>query len=95
MYNKDFDYKKFKEIISSSDYQGLMYLYDNEIRYYNCLEVRQEYIYQLWRATIALNVCNNIYETIEFENNFEFDVYMNTRNKLLEELSFIIEDLYN
>lgn len=95
MENKDFNYKEFKEIINSSDIAGLDYLYENEIKYYNRFIARNNYIYCLYMSACYLNQCNNSYETTDFENKFEFDIYANVRNKLLEELGIDVESLYN
>lgn len=95
MKNKDFNYKEFKELISSGDIYGLKYLYDNELHFYNIDNDRDYYIYKLFKATYYLNQCVEDTETIKFDNNFECSIYYNTRNKLLEELGFNIEELYN
>lgn len=86
MENKDFNYKEFKEIVNSSDTAGLDYLYENEIKYYNRFITRHDYIYNLYMATCSLNTCNDLYETSQFDNNFNFTLYANVRNKLFEEL---------
>lgn len=92
--NKEFNYKEFKDIIASNDNEGIQYLYDNEIKYYNMFIDRHAYIYNLYVATMSLNIANNYYETRNFENDFNFDLYMEVRNKLLEELGFNVEKLY-
>jgi hypothetical protein len=95
MKNKDFNYKEFKRLINSGDIFGLDYLYRNEIKDYSIKEPRELYIYNLYKATYDLNICISVMEEIEFKNNFEYDIYYIVRNKLLEELGFNIEELYN
>lgn len=90
--NKDFNEKEFKEIISSSDIEGIQYLYDNEIKYYNRFIQKQNYIYNLYVATCSLNQCNDYYE---HEIGINLDIYKQVRNTLLTELGFDIEKLYN
>lgn len=95
MKNKNFNYEEFKRKINSSDICGLHYLWENEISFYSIFDTREDYMISLYSATTALNVCNDITETNDFKNDFDFNLYMNTRNKLLEELGFNIEELYN
>lgn len=96
--NKDFNFKEFKDILNGSDIAGLEYLYENEIKYYNLFIPRNDYIYKLYIATCSLNCCVEYYESYsqtKCENNFDYDIYTNTRDLLFKELGFDIEKLYS
>lgn len=102
---KNFDYIQFAKEFNSGDLNGLEYLEKTIIK--NCKDyldsidylkqadfTREEYIYNLFQATKYLNFCNNIYETSNVKNNFNFDTYSIVRNKLFEELEIdkVFED---
>ena len=44
---------------------------------------------------IQLNLCNEIYETSDVKNNFDYDLYFGTRDLLLKEMGFNLEDLFD
>jgi hypothetical protein len=109
---KKFNYEDFKSLISSGDLSGLEYLESTIIQ--NCkLYVKEnnqklasdfiieEYILSLFYATKELNNCNFIYECTSVKNNFNYDIYYETRDLFLRELfNYLgikkeIEDLWN
>lgn len=86
MINKDFNKKEFKELIESSDLLGLEYLFENEIKFYTRFRFRENYIYMLYNATMYLNKVIELTEKCDFENNFNRDLYFDTKIQLLKEL---------
>lgn len=105
---KSFDYEQFKKEFSYGDLSGLEYIettiikeikdYLDGIDYLKQVDFTiEEYIYDLFKATLNLNYCNNIYETSSYDLkiNFNYDIYANIRDKLFEELGFDLEDIWN
>lgn len=99
---KEFDYKTFKEELQSGDINGLHYLEKTIIKDLKekCNDnytgwKYQDYIVNLFYATIDLNCCVDIYETSKVINSFIYDLYTETRDLLFKELGFDLEDLFN
>lgn len=96
-----FNYEDFKKEVNSGDIWGLEYLEKTLIREYketpfNPIEyTKSDYIISLFYAVKELNRCNDIYETSNVENNFDYDLYFQTRDLLFKELGFNIETLFN
>lgn len=88
---KNFDFDIFNEELTSGDIFGLRYLEKTIIKEWKekpfdpLHYTKEEYLISLFYATLELNTCNNIYETENIENNFNFDIYAVVRNKFLEE----------
>jgi len=96
-----FDYKTFKKDLQSGDINGLDYLEKTIIRELKdkCNDnytgwKYQDYIVRLFYATMYLNDCVNIYETSNVKNHFNYDLYVETRNLLFEEIGFNLDDLW-
>lgn len=89
MKNKEFNIEEFKDLMIESDIQGLNYLFTNEIIYYNRLNERDNYIYNLYLATIALNHCQIDYEESYIPKYFNNDIYYNAKIALLKELDLL------
>jgi hypothetical protein len=97
-----FDYKTFKKDLQSGDINGLEYLEKTMIRELKdkCNDnytgwKYQDYIVNLFYATIDLNRCVDIYETSKVKNNFNYDLYTETRDLLFEEIGFNLDDLWD
>lgn len=97
----EFDYNKFRKEIISGDIWGLEYLEKTIIRDFKDRindnvdkYTYYDYILNLFYATKCLNTCNDIYETSNVENKFDYDLYFDTKRLLLEELGFDVEKLY-
>ncbi len=98
-----FDFNKFKEEINDSDLLGLEYIEKTIIRDFkdrlndsiNNNYTYYDYIINLYSATRCLNECIFIYEQTRVKNNFNADIYHNTRDLLFKELGFDIEKIYN
>lgn len=90
-----FDYFKFKEKINSGDLSGLEYLEDTlikELKEKNknmYIYTREDYIISLFYAVKHLNECNDIYETSDVKNKFNYDLYYNAKDLLLNELGLV------
>lgn len=109
---KPFIYDTFKNEINSGDLSGLeylektiipimkLYVIENNKKMNNDFIV-EEYILSLFYATMELNNCNFIYECTSVKNNFNYDIYYETRDLFLKELfDYLgikekIEDLWN
>lgn len=90
---KSFNYNNFKKELEESDLSGLEYLEKNLIdklkeNYdkHTWDFTREEYLVNLFYATLYLNKCNMIFEISNVENNFKYDLYFQTKDLLLEEL---------
>ena len=99
-----FDYEIFKKEINGGDILGLEYLektiiadYKKKIKEKNDVlnYTKEEYIVNLFYAVKDLNLCNEIYETSDVKNNFDYDLYFGTRDLLLKEMEFNLEDLFD
>ena len=99
-----FDYEIFKKEINGGDIWGLEYLektiiadYKKKIKEKNDVlnYTKEEYIVNLFYAVKDLNLCNEIYETSDVKNNFDYDLYFGTRDLLLKEMEFNLEDLFD
>ena len=99
-----FDYEIFKKEINGGDICGLEYLektiiadYKKKIKEKNDVlnYTKEEYIVNLFYAVKDLNLCNEIYETSDVKNNFDYDLYFGTRDLLLKEMGFNLEDLFD
>ncbi len=94
----EFDFKQFKEEINDSDLLGLEYLEKTIIRDFKDRlndnigvdYTYYDYIVNLFYATRYLNECNFIHEQTNVENEFDSDIYFETRNLLFKELGFNI-----
>lgn len=98
---EDFNYVTFKENLQSGDIYGLEYLEKTLIRDYKdkCNDNYtgwkwEDYIVNLFYATLDLNSCVDIYETSNVKNHFNYDLYTMTRDLLFEELGFNLNDLW-
>lgn len=103
---KSFDFEKFKKEFSYGDLSGLEYLRDTIMKeiqdYLNSsafqkLEhfTKEEYIMNLYRATMNLNYCNDIYENeSSVKTRFNYDYYATIRDLLFTELGFNLDKLY-
>lgn len=95
---KDFDYNEFKKEFSSSDLCGLEYLEKTIIKDYKTRIGADysyyDYIINLFHATRCLNECIFIQQQTNVKNNFESDLYFETRDLLFKELNFDLEDLF-
>lgn len=88
----EFNLEEFKKEYSYGDLSGLEYLEKTIIK--NLKEVnknatdltREDYLIALFYATLNLNSCNNIYETTNVKNNFQYDLYFDTKYLLFKEL---------
>lgn len=87
----NFDFNIFNKELTNSDIAGLNYLEETVIKGFKEKQfdplyyTKEEYLVSLFYATLELNTCNNIYETSNVENNFNFDIYAIVRDKFLEE----------
>lgn len=93
---KDFDLKRFKEEISDSELLGLEYLEKTIIKElkakYDLINYnKDEYLVSLFYAVRELQNCMFMYEQTNIKNVFNTDLYFETRDLLLAELS----DYYN
>lgn len=99
--NNRFDYETFKKEFNDGDIWGLQYLETtiiNDLKETNKNKTditREDYIIDLFYATMALNSCNNIYEITDKAKDFDYNLYFDTRNLLFKELGFNLDDLYN
>lgn len=87
--NKEFNLEEFKKLMKMSDLQALEYIEKTiivDLEYND----KNSYILDLYCAVMALNVCNNDYETIP-ETNFKQDLYFETRNLLFDILGIEVE----
>lgn len=92
-----FDYFKFKEEINGGDLSGLEYLEKTLIAEYKekiqkdkgYFYTKEDYIVNLFYAVKSLNACNDIYETSNVKNKFNYDLYFQTRDLLLKELGLV------
>ena len=88
----DFDFQTFKNEFDMGDIWGLNYIgktiiKDMEENNKNVIDItKEDYIINLFKATICLNTCNDIYETTDKARDFNYDLYYNTRDLLLKEL---------
>lgn len=96
-----FNYNEFKKEFSYGDLSGLEYLEKTLIREYkdkindNIDKYSYyDYIINLFRATRCLNECMFIYEQTNVKNNFNYDLYTETRDLLFKEIGFNLEDLF-
>lgn len=81
--SKIFNLEEFKKLLGISDLQALEYLEKNFINLeYN---EKNSYILDLYCAVMALNICNNDYETMN-NINFKQDLYFSARNLLVDVL---------
>ena len=98
-----FDYNEFENEVNSGDIWGLEYLEKTLIRDYkdrlnDSIQDKYcwyDYIISLFYAVKELNSCNDIYETSNVENNFNYDLYFQTRDLLFEELGFDLNKLFD
>lgn len=97
----EFKYPIFKDNLKNGDIWGLEYLEKTIIRDFKDRindnidkYTYYDYIINLYNATRCLNECIYIHENTSVENNFNWEIYANTRDKLFEELGFDLEDLY-
>ena len=79
---KEFNLEKFKKLMEMSDLQGLKYIEKTIIANLEYND-KNSYILDLYCAVMALNNCNNDYETIP-KINFRQDLYFETRNLLFD-----------
>ena len=93
-----FDWFRFKEKINMGDLTALEYLEDTlikELKEKNkntYFYTKEDYIINLFYAVKYLNTCNDIYETSDVKNNFDYDLYFAAKDLLLKELG--VESLY-
>ena len=92
----NFCVKDFKKEFGYGDLSGLEYLEKTIIK--NMKEInsknntmfftKEDYLINLFYATLNLNYCNNIYETDYKENgkNFDYNLYFQTKDLLFTEL---------
>ena len=92
----NFNIEEFKKEYEFGDLSGLEYLEKTIIK--NMKEInsknntifftKEDYLINLFYATLSLNYCNNIYETDYKENgkNFNYDLYFQTKDLLFTEL---------
>lgn len=97
----EFNFEKFKEEIKDSDLLGIEYIGNTIIRDFkdrindNIPDYTYyDYIINLYHATRCLNECIFMHENTRVENNFNSDIYFETRDKLFEELGFNVEKIY-
>ena len=96
-----FCYEDFKKEFNCGDLCGLEYLEktlikDMKEKNKGTMDLtREDYIIDLFYATLSLNSCNNIYEMTNIKNDFIYDLYFNTRDLLFKELGFNLEDLFS
>lgn len=87
-----FDLEKFKEEYYKGDIWGLEYMERTLIRDMREKNkgtmdlTREDYIIGLFNAVMSLNWCNNIFETTDVENKFNWDYYWTIKSLLFEEL---------
>lgn len=79
---REFDLEEFKKLIEMSDLEGLHYIEKTIIVNLEYND-KNSYIVDLYWAVVALNNCNNDYETIP-EINFKQDLYLETRDLLFD-----------
>ena len=93
-----FDFNKFKEKINDSDLLGLEYLEETIIKDFKeeiTLDyTRADYIINLFYATKKLNECIFIHEQTKVKNDFNVDIYHNTRDLLFKELGFDLQKIW-
>lgn len=82
--SKIFNLEEFKKLLGISDLQALEYLEKNFIINLEYNE-KNSYILDLYCAVMALNICNNDYETMN-NINFKQDLYFSARNLLVDVL---------
>lgn len=87
--NKEFNLEEFKKLMEMSDLQALEYIEKTIIANLEYND-KNSYILDLYCAVMALNNCNNDYETI-LETNFKQDLYFETRNLLFNVLGIEVE----
>ena len=86
-----FDFNVFNRKLTCGDRYGLEYLEKTLIKDLkeknedSMFYTKEDYLINLFYATLELNTCNDIYETSHVENNFNFDIYAVVRDKFLEE----------
>ena len=97
----EFNFETFKNEINDSDLLGLEYLEKTLIRDYKDRindnvdkYTWYDYIINLFHATRCLNECLFMQQQTKVKNDFESDLYFETRNLLLKELGFNIESLW-
>lgn len=92
-----FDLEKFKKEFESGDIWGLEYLERtiiNDMKEKNkgtTKMTKEDYILSLFYAVKDLNYCNNIYETTNVENHFNWEYYYTIRDLLFLELDLLKE----
>ena len=90
-----FDYFKFKKEINDGDLSGIEYMEDTLIKELkeknnnSYVYTREDYIIALFYALKYLNQCNDIYETSDVKNKFNYDLYYKTKELFLEELGLL------
>lgn len=87
--NKEFNLEEFRKLMEMSDLQGLKYIGNTIIANLEYND-KNNYILDLYCAVMALNNCNNDYETIS-DINFKQDLYFETRNLLFDILGIEVE----
>lgn len=93
-----FNLEEFKKEYSYGDLSGLEYLEktlikDLKEKNKNTMDLtREDYLIDLFYATLSLNSCNNIYETTNVKNSFQYDLYFNTKYLLFKELGLEEEE---
>lgn len=96
--DKNFNLERFNEEFSSGERFAIDYIYNTIIKYINKdfnvftkdkTEIRNYYLLTLWNSVSYINECLWLYEEYNFDNNFNFDVYMVMRDKLFNELGLV------
>ena len=97
----NFDFSTFNEKLKSGDRNGLEYLEKTiiadlkEKNKDSLFYTKEDYLINLFYATLELNTCNDIYETSNIKNNFNFEIYAVVRDKFLEEFCYYYGYDYN